>query len=57
MFFITCLKIISILSSIVGITFLIPLGVAVYYKEAATYLPFIIPMIIEKIRLIPAQII
>lgn len=49
MFLITCLKIISVLCCIVGITFAIPLGVAVYYNEPSVYLPFIIPMVITII--------
>ena len=44
MFAISLLKISSILLSIVGILFSIPLGVAFYYGESQVYLPFIIPM-------------
>lgn len=45
MFFISFLKISSILLSIVGILFAIPLGFAFYYGESSVYLSFIIPML------------
>ena len=44
MFIISFLKIASILLSIVGILFAIPLGFAFYYGESSVYLSFIIPM-------------
>lgn len=47
MFFITFLKICSILLSIIGITFLIPLSVAFIYGESSVYAAFIIPMLIS----------
>jgi len=43
MFFITCLKIVSVILAIVGVSFFIPLAVAFYYGESAVYLPFIVP--------------
>lgn len=43
MFFITCLKIVSVILAIVGVSFSIPLAVAFYYGESAVYLPFIVP--------------
>ena len=45
MFIISFLKIASILLSIVGILFAIPLGFAFYYGESSVYLSFIIPML------------
>ena len=45
MFIISLLKIASILLSIVGILFAIPLSVAVYCGESQVYLSFIIPML------------
>lgn len=45
MFIISFLKISSILLSIVGILFAIPLGFAFYYGESSVYLSFIIPML------------
>lgn len=45
MFIISLLKISSILLSIVGILFAIPLGFAFYYGESSVYLSFIIPML------------
>lgn len=47
MFIITFLKICTILLSIVGVTFLIPLSVAFAYGESSVYLSFIIPMLIS----------
>ena len=43
MFFVTCLKIVSVILAIVGVTFSIPLAVAFYYGEASVYNSFIIP--------------
>jgi len=43
MFFITCLKIISVILAIVGVSFSIPLAVAFYYGESSVYLSFIVP--------------
>ena len=47
MFVISFLKIASVLLSIVGILFAIPLGFAFYYGESSVYLPFIIPMVVS----------
>ena len=47
MFVISLLKISSILLSIVGILFAIPLGFAFYYGESQVYLSFIIPMLVS----------
>ena len=47
MFFISFLKISSILLAIVGGTFCIPLGVALYEHETNMLLPFIIPMAVS----------
>ena len=47
MFIISFLKISSILLSIVGILFAIPLGFAFYYGESSVYLSFIIPMAVS----------
>ncbi len=47
MFIISFLKIASILLSIVGILFAIPLGFAFYYGETSVYLSFIIPMVVS----------
>ena len=47
MFFISLLKISSILLSIVGVLFAIPLGFALYYGESQVYLSFIIPMVVS----------
>ena len=47
MFIISFLKIASVLLSIVGILFAIPLGFAFYYGESSVYLPFIIPMVVS----------
>lgn len=49
MFFITCLRIISILLAIVGISFLIPIAVALFCGEFSMLLPFVIPMVISFI--------
>ena len=47
MFVISLLKISSILLSIIGVLFAIPLGVAFYYGESQVYLSFIIPMAVS----------
>lgn len=47
MFIISLLKITSILLSIVGVLFAIPLGFAFYYGESQVYLSFIIPMLVS----------
>ena len=49
MFFITLLKITSILLAIVGATFLIPVSVALAYGETAYIISFIIPMVVSFI--------
>lgn len=48
-FFITILKVISILLAIVGITFLIPIAVALAYDEQQMIMPFVIPMVVSLI--------
>ena len=47
MFIISLLKITSILLSIVGMLFAIPLSFAFYYGESQVYLSFIIPMVVS----------
>ena len=47
MFAISLIKIITTLLSIIGISFWIPLGVALYFKESDLYLTFLIPMLIS----------
>ena len=47
MFIISLLKITSILLSIVGVLFAIPLSFAFYYGESQVYLSFIIPMMVS----------
>lgn len=56
MFILTLLKISSILLSIVGITFLIPIGVALHCGESAMILPFLIPMIISIVIMLAINI-
>ena len=48
-FTITFFKIVTILLSIVGASFAIPLAVAFAYGESSVYLVFIIPMIVSFI--------
>lgn len=45
MFFISCLKIIAVIMAIVGVTFALPIGVALYCEETGVLLSFIIPML------------
>ena len=52
MFFVTCLKIISILLAIVGVTFGIPLSVAFVYGEQCAVWPFVIPMAISIVLML-----
>lgn len=47
MFIISCLKIIAVIMAIVGVTFFIPIGVALYCGESQVLLSFIIPMIVS----------
>ena len=47
MFFISFLKISSILLAIVGATFAIPLGIALYCGETGMILPLVIPMLVS----------
>ena len=47
MFVVSLVKIIATLLSIIGISFWIPLGVALYYGETQVYLSFLIPMLIS----------
>ncbi|MDD5928864.1 MAG: potassium transporter TrkG [Spirochaetales bacterium] len=56
MFFITLLKISSIILSIVGALFAIPLTVAFVYGESSVYYPFIIPMIVSFIFVLAVNI-
>lgn len=56
MFVLTLLKISSILLSIVGITFLIPIAVAIYCHETAMILPFLIPMLISIVIMLAINI-
>ena len=56
MFILTLLRIISILLSIVGITFLIPIVVAIYCDETAMLMPFIIPMVVSIIAMLVINI-
>ena len=56
MFILTLLRIISILLSIVGITFLIPIVVAIYCGETAMLMPFIIPMVVSIIAMLVINI-
>ena len=56
MFFISLLKIISILLSIIGLVFWLPLGVAIYYGETQVYASFVIPMIISFLFMIIVNI-
>ena len=44
MFIVDLIRILSVLLAIVGTTFLIPLGVALYCREFSVVLPFLIPM-------------
>ena len=55
-FTITFLKISSILLSIVGALFIIPLAVAFYYGESSVYLSFIIPMLASFIFVLAVNI-
>ncbi len=43
--FLTISKIVSAIMAIVGTTFIIPLSVALVYKETQAYMPFLIPML------------
>ncbi len=56
MFAISFLKIASILLSIVGVLFAIPLGFAFYYGESQVYLSFIIPMAVSIIFMLAVNI-
>ncbi len=56
MFIISFLKISSILLSIVGVLFAIPLSFAVYYGESQVYLSFIIPMAVSIISMLAVNI-
>lgn len=56
MFIISLLKISSILLSIVGILFAIPLGFAFYYGESSVYLSFIIPMAVSFVFVLAVNI-
>ena len=56
MFVLNFFRIISILLGIVGGTFLIPIGVAVAYKEYAMILPFAIPMAISFVLMLAINI-
>ena len=56
MFVLNILRVLSILLGIVGGTFLIPIGVAVAYKEYAMILPFAIPMAISLVLMLAINI-
>ena len=56
MFAISLLKISSILLSIVGILFAIPLGIALYYGETQVYLSFLIPMVVSLVFMLAVNI-
>ena len=56
MFILTLLRIISILLSIVGITFLLPIVVAIYCDETAMLLPFIILLVVSIIAMLVINI-
>ncbi len=56
MFAISFLKIASILLSIVGVLFAVPLGVALYYGESQVYLSFIIPMAVSILFMLAVNI-
>lgn len=56
MFIISLLKISSILLSIVGVLFAIPLGIALYYGETQVYLSFLIPMIVSLVFMLAVNI-
>jgi len=56
LFIISLLKIASILLSIVGILFAIPLGFAFYYGESSVYLSFIIPMAVSFVFVLAVNI-
>ena len=49
MFFINFLKLSTMLLAIVGVTFAIPLSVALYYGESQMILPFVIPMAVSLV--------
>ncbi len=56
MFLITFLKIISALAAIVGVTYIIPVGVALYCGETTVILPFLVPMAISVIVMLAVNI-
>lgn len=56
MFIISLLKISSILLSIVGVLFAIPLGIALYYGETQVYLSFLIPMVVSLVFMLAVNI-
>lgn len=56
MFAISLLKISSILLSIVGVLFAIPLGIALYYGETQVYLSFLIPMVVSLVFMLAVNI-
>ncbi len=56
MFAISLLKISSILLSIVGVLFAIPLGIALYYGETQVYLSFLIPMVVSLVFMFAVNI-
>ena len=49
MFIVDLIRILSVLLAIVGTTFLIPVGVALYCGETNVLLPFLVPMLISWI--------
>ncbi len=56
MFAVSFLKISSILLSIVGVLFSIPLGFAIYNGESQVYLSFIIPMLVSFVFVLAVNI-
>lgn len=56
MFIISCAKIISVLLGIVGVLFIIPISVALYYGETNVLLSFIIPAAISIVAMLTINI-
>ena len=56
MFILSFVKIISILLSIVGVTFLFPIGVAVAYDETHVILPFLVPTVVSVVTMLAVNL-
>lgn len=56
MFILSFVKIISILLSIVGVTFLFPIGVAVAYGETHVILPFLVPTVVSVVTMLAVNL-